>query len=617
MKWLKFICCLLLGTQIVQAQTFTEETGAVTCTDKIYIQETGKVSCVSSGEELISDCSGEVIIDTEGTVRCKAVPVCTVTQQAPTVVGLTATLLAECTPEATSFRWSSNSGCPTNASACPVKVATATTYTLTGSNAYGAGPEVSVTVQPTSASQPTTPTAPTAPTQPVTPASVPTCTLTYSSVAFAPNKTHTLVANCSPAATSYIWSDSSCSTLEASCMVAPQATTAYTVTGRNALGNGNTSAVTITLATVCTLEATPKVIGAGETVSLVANCNPAATSYAWTNTPPAFTATTASGTVTPTATTQYTVVGTGSGGASSPASATVTVQAPACQLVANPAVVDMGMSSQLTATCTPAASSYSWSDPACETTQAVCTATPQTTGVHTYTVSGTNATGTGALAQTTVTVAVPICTLTPSPASIFAGSSVSLVASCTPIATQYQWSDPACNSASASCVVSPATTTTYMVTGSNTSGAGSPVSASVAVTQPGQVQCSIVDVTWSAGLNLRTTPQKTMNRGQAIAYRLTIPVGMPRHFSGIYYMTSGSGQLGVSTAPCDWPNDLLLNNCGTVNKEPALIITAGTETGACQLQGGSTYYFNIKNAKTWNGEDSCQAGAVCTHYFGW
>ncbi|MBK7282973.1 hypothetical protein [Candidatus Aalborgicola defluviihabitans] len=58
----------------------------------------------------------------------------------------------------------------------------------------------------------------------------------------------TLTANCSPAATSYNWTGGTCaSNLTASCSVTPSATTAYSVTGTNADGAGNTASASVTV----------------------------------------------------------------------------------------------------------------------------------------------------------------------------------------------------------------------------------------------------------------------------------------------------------------------------------------------------------------------------------
>lgn len=74
----------------------------------------------------------------------------------------------------------------------------------------------------------------------------------------------------------------------------------------------------------------------------------------------------------------------------------------------------------------------------------------------------------------------PTCTLAANPSSITAGGSSSLTASCTPAATSYAWTGGSCAGANAAtCIVTPAATTTYTVTGSNSAGMGNTASATV------------------------------------------------------------------------------------------------------------------------------------------
>lgn len=73
----------------------------------------------------------------------------------------------------------------------------------------------------------------------------------------------------------------------------------------------------------CTLTAQPGTIAAGSSSTLTATCSPAATSYTWSNT--GFASSASGGTVSPTSTTTYSVVGNNASGAGSSASATVTV----------------------------------------------------------------------------------------------------------------------------------------------------------------------------------------------------------------------------------------------------------------------------------------------------
>jgi hypothetical protein len=74
---------------------------------------------------------------------------------------------------------------------------------------------------------------------------------------------------------------------------------------------------------------------------------------------------------------------------------------PTCTLTALPASLTLGSSVTLTASCSPAATSYVWTGGTCSGNGASCTDTPAAT--TTYTVSGVKASGTGIVADATVT----------------------------------------------------------------------------------------------------------------------------------------------------------------------------------------------------------------------
>ncbi len=79
---------------------------------------------------------------------------------------------------------------------------------------------------------------------------------------------------------------------------------------------------------------------------------------------------------------------------------------PTCVLSASSTLVSAGSTSILTASCSPAATSYLWVGGTCAgTSGASCTVTPSATTL--YTVAGVNSAGSGAVAAVTVTVAPP------------------------------------------------------------------------------------------------------------------------------------------------------------------------------------------------------------------
>jgi hypothetical protein len=156
---------------------------------------------------------------------------------------------------------------------------------------------------------------------------------------------------------------------------------------------------------------------------------------------------------------------------------------PVCTLTANPSNILAGSSSTLTASCTPAATSYAWSDSTCDKTKNTCTVTPTT--ATTYTVTGTNTSGTSTDSRATVTIAkAPICILIASPALYAEGDSVTLTAHCNPAVTSYVWSGGTCTgTTAATCSVTAFAKTSYTVTGSNAAGSGSG-SITMTVTPP-------------------------------------------------------------------------------------------------------------------------------------
>jgi hypothetical protein len=89
------------------------------------------------------------------------------------------------------------------------------------------------------------------------------------------------------------------------------------------------------------------------------------------------------------------------------------------------------------------------------------------TGYTAPTLAVSNACVTAPVAQPT------LCTLSARPAVMRAGRSSTLTAACSPAATSYNWTGGTCaGNTTATCTVSPAVTTTYSVTGSNSNGPG-------------------------------------------------------------------------------------------------------------------------------------------------
>ena len=242
----------------------------------------------------------------------------------------------------------------------------------------------------------------------------------------------------------------------------------------------------------CTLNASPSTVQIGNASELTVACNPAATSYAWTNT--GFSSTQSTGSVSPTVTTVYSVVGKDViGQVGNTASVAVSVTStsapptvPTCSLSATPSSLSAGSATLLSAICVPAATSYVWINAGFSATTSSGSLTP--TATTTYSVTGKNAAGaSGNTASATVTVTpvtstAPTCSLTAIPPSISPGGSSTLSAVCSPAAASYVWTNTGFATTVASGTVSPAATTTYTVAGKTASGVlGNAASATVIV----------------------------------------------------------------------------------------------------------------------------------------
>ncbi|MES2131672.1 MAG: glycine-rich protein [Bacteroidota bacterium] len=219
--------------------------------------------------------------------------------------------------------------------------------------------------------------------------SSPTLAVSATSSSICTGNSATLTA--SGSASTYSWNTGANT---ASISVSPAATTNYSVTGANSCGTASAvTSVSVTAAPVVTLPTSTIVCGSGSVI-LTAGGN--ASSYSW-NTG----ATTASISVSPTVTTNYTVAGTGSCGTASAVTTvslgtlpTVTAMSSATIICSNNAVV-------LTASGNGGAS-YTWNTGATTTSISV---SPSVTTV--YTVTATNSCGT---ATASITQSVTTCT---------------------------------------------------------------------------------------------------------------------------------------------------------------------------------------------------------------
>ena len=189
----------------------------------------------------------------------------------------------------------------------------------------------------------------------------------------------------------------------------------------------------------------------GASTTITAN---GATTYAWM--PGNLTGATV--TVSPITTTTYTVIGTDANGCISTATTTVTVNPlPTVTATSSAASVCTGGSVTLNG---GGATTYTWDNNVMDAVSFVPSATT------TYMVTGTDVNGCSNTATTTVTVnQIPVVTASSTAAVVCAGASVTLTGSG---ATTYAWMPG--NLTGATVVVSPSSTTAYMVTGTDANG---------------------------------------------------------------------------------------------------------------------------------------------------
>lgn len=297
-----------------------------------------------------------------------------------------------------------------------------TTYTVTGSNAFGctSSKTIQVIVNPT-----------------------PTITAIATPSNLCSGGNTTLTAS---GATSYTWNPGIL--IGATVVVTPTINTTYTVTGTSGqCSSTRTIQVNVGTTPTVTAVASPTLKCGPNPATLTAS---GATTYTWY--PGALIGATVS--VNPFATTVYTVVG-ANGSCTSIATVTLFFSPlPPVNAFANPVNLCSGNSSTLTGV---GASSYTWF-PGAATGQTVVV-TPSVTTI--YTVVGSNAAGCTNAATRTINV-IPSPTLSPAanPTAICLGNSATLSVTGT---NNYTWI-PGPNTGSA-IVVSPTTTTIYTVTG--------------------------------------------------------------------------------------------------------------------------------------------------------
>ena len=473
-----------------------------------------------------------------------------------------------------SYSWSPATGLSCTACANPYAHPTATiTYTVTGTGTNGCinTAQAIVTVKP----------------RPVVTVSPNQSVCSGSSVSLT-----------AAGATTYAWSPATglSATTGATVSASPTATSTYTVTGTGTNNCPNTAQVTVTVnpVPVATVSAN-QFICPGGSAALTAG---GGTSYAWSPATGLSATTGATVTASPTATTTYTVT-VGNGTCTATQQVTVTVNNQPTIAVSGTTAVCAGGSTTLTA---GGANTYSWSPAAglSATTGATVTASPAST--TTYTVTGTS--GIGCTGTTTVTVTVnPLPTVSAGPnVSICAGASTTLNASG---ASTYAWSPTAglsCNTC-ASPTASPTATTTYLVSGTNSTTGCSNTASVIVTVNPLPVV--------SAGSNTSICPggSAQLQATGAVSYvwspatglsatNIANPVASPA--STTTYMVTGTSATG-----CTATSTVTVS----VNAQPVITV-AGTTT-IC-AGGSTTLTASGANSFTWSPAATLSAANTAT-----
>jgi len=360
---------------------------------------------------------------------------------------------------------------------------------------------------------------------------------------------------------SYLWSGGQTT---ATITVSPTTTTTYTVTVSDAIGCSDEDSVTVTVGEVPVAEA-----GADQFICIGGSANLSATGgvdYLWSTgeTVPDIT-------VTPAATTTYTVTITAANGCSATDAVTVSVNAlPIVDAGGDQTVCELE-SATLTAT---GGVNYEWSN---GETGATITVTPTVT--TSYSVTVTDANGCSAADVATVTVeAIPLASAGPDQSLCEGIGTVSLTASG---GNGYVWST---GETSATITVSPLTTTVYTVTVSSANG------------------CSATD---AATVFVGTVPVIDAGADQSICQGETATITVTGTNMDTYLWSNGATTNQITVAPLTNTNYAVTvtsaDGCTavdvvSVNVNTTPIAGAGTDQSICNGEavtltatGGGTY----------------------------
>ena len=339
----------------------------------------------------------------------------------------------------------------------------------------------------------------------------------------------------------------------------------YTIThtAANASGTSTPVSSTITVSANPTVAVSSISVCPGNAGTLSAT---GATTYSW-NTG----ATTASISVTPSVSSNYTVIGTNAAGCLNTRTVTVTVNPTPTVAVSN-ATVCIGSATNLTAS---GAISYTWSTGA--TTSSIAVTPSITTN---YTVIGTNALGCTNTRTVSVTVnALPNTAVSSS--TICAGSTGTLVASG---ASTYTWNTGA---TAANIAVSPTVNTIYTVTGTSAAGCVRTATASVTVGSAPSIAANSTSVCAGSSTTLTATgvTTYTWNTGATTSSISVSPVSttvytVTGNLTGCASVATKTVSVNVVASPTVAVSNATVCIGSTANLSASGAVSYGWNTGA-------------------------------------
>ena len=377
-------------------------------------------------------------------------------------------------------------------------------------------------------------------------------------------------------ASTYTWNPGNL--IGATVVTSLNSTTTYLVNGINAFGCSGTAAVTVSVLAAPTLStsATATTICSGASTTITAS---GASTYTWM--PGNLTG--SSVTVSPFATTTYTVTGTSSAGCTNTTTRTIVVNPlPTITATSSSASICIGGTTSLSAT---GGTSYSW-QPGNATGSSIFVSPTSTT---TYTVTGVGSNGCTNTALTVISVnPLPSITANSSSVAVCIGSSVTLTGGGATPPSTYVWAGGIINGVP----FSPTSTATYTVTGTDANGCSGTATISLTVNPLPVVTATSTAATVCAGGSV------TLTGGGATSYVWNNNVVNAVSFvptATATYMVTGTNANGCSNTAST-----------TVTVNPLPVVTATSSAAAvCAgasvtlTGGGATSYMwtnNVMNA---------------------